>query len=71
MNRALDAKILHILERRLSQHVLEPARQRALAGAAERKAVDQVAPRPLLETLDDRVGVREWRTAPATIANRR
>ncbi len=64
MNRHLDPEVLNVGERRLSEDRAESALERALtrtdraSGVLERE-VGQVAPRPLLEALDERIGVGE------------
>lgn len=61
----LDAQVLEVRQRALVEHRAHAARQRALAGAygtrrvVEREALVEPATRPLLEALDERVGMRE------------
>ena len=63
VQRALDAQVLKVRQRRLAQHTVQAPRQGALArahgpgGVAEREALHQLLSRPLLEAFDQRVGM--------------
>jgi len=65
MDRPLDAQVLEVRQRRLAQHRLDTALQRAgtgrkrFRGVGHREPLRQALAGPTLETLDQRVGARE------------